>query len=232
VLRTLGLTAALCVALVLARPLIAALIKRYGDRGPVPGPVLLVLVVGLIFGLGAVTDKIGVHDIFGGFLAGLVLPRDTRLLRPVTDQLGAFNRALLLPVFFVSIGLQVSLWHAVAQPAVLVGGAALLGVAIVSKFGGTAAVASASGMPRRSALGLGALMNTRGVTDIVVISVGLSAGVINGNGFTVLVMMALITTAMAGPALRRLDLWRPPGSHLAPVPPDSGVPATHARLEG
>jgi Kef-type K+ transport system membrane component KefB len=109
---------------------------------------------------------------------------------------------------------------------------ALLGVAVAGKLGGTAAVASASGMPRRSALGLGALMNTRGVTDIVVISVGLSAGVINGNGFTVLVMMALITTAMAAPALRRLGLWRPPGPPLAPVPPDSGVPATRAQLGG
>jgi Kef-type K+ transport system membrane component KefB len=223
VLRTLGLTAALCTVLVLVRPLIAALVKRYGDRGPVPGPVLLVLVAGLIFGLGAVTDKIGIHDIFGGFLAGLVLPRDTRLLRPVTDQLGAFNRGLLLPVFFVSIGLQVSLWHAAAQPAVLFGGVILLAVAIVGKLGGTAVVASASGMPGRSALGLGALMNARGVTDIVVISVGLSAGVINGNGFTVLVTMTLITTAMAAPALRRLGLWRASESHLASVPPDSGV---------
>jgi Kef-type K+ transport system membrane component KefB len=89
-------------------------------------------------------------------------------------------------------------------------------------------------MPRRSALGLGALMNTRGVTDIVVISVGLSAGVINGNGFTVLVMMALITTAMAAPALRRLGLWRPPDPRTRPAaaPPDPGVPATRAQTGG
>jgi len=76
-------------------------------------------------------------------------------------------------------------------------------------------VASAAGMPRRSALGLAALMNARGVTDIVVISVGLSAGVIDGNAFTVLVIMALITTAMAGPALRRLGLWQPAGRPAA-----------------
>lgn len=231
VLRTLGLTAAVCAVLALLRPLLAAAAKRYADRRPVPGPVLLVLVVGLVFGLAAVTDKIGIHDIFGGFLAGLVLPRDTRLLRPVTEQLGAFNRALLLPVFFVSIGLQVSLWHAVAQPAVLIGGVVLLGAAIVGKLGSTAVVAAASGMPRRSALGLGALMNARGVTDIVVISVGLSAGVINGNGFTVLVMMALITTAMAAPALRWLGLW-PPGLRPATGTPDSGVPATRTQMGG
>jgi Kef-type K+ transport system membrane component KefB len=230
VLRVLGLTAALCAVLLAARPLVAALASRYAGA-PVSGPVRLVLVVGLIFGLAAVTDKIGIHDIFGGFLAGLVLPRDTPLLRPVTTQLGAVNRALLLPVFFVSIGLQVNVWHAAARPAVLTGGALLLLAAIAGKLGGTMVVASAGGMPRRSALGLGVLMNARGVTDIVVIGVGLSAGVINGNGFTVLIMMALITTAMAGPALRWLGLWAP-AARPASAPPDSGLPAAHAQSGG
>lgn len=241
VIRVLGLTAALCAVLLVARPLLVALTDRYAGA-PVSGSVRLVLVVGLIFGLAAITDKIGIHDIFGGFLAGLVLPRDTRLLRPVTTQLGALNRALLLPVFFVSIGLQVNVWHAAARPAVLIGGAVLLLAAIAGKFGGTVVVASAGGMPRKSALGLGALMNARGVTNIVVIGVGLSAGVINGNGFTVLVMMALITTAMAGPALRWLGLWSPPTVRPVPAPPDSappdsappnfGVPAAQAQIGG
>ena len=226
VIRVLGLTAALCAVLLAARPLLAALADRYADA-PVPGSVRLILVAGLIFGLAAVTDKIGIHDIFGGFLAGLVLPRGTRLLRPVTTQLGVLNRALLLPVFFVSIGLQVNVWHAAARPAVLTGGAVLLAAAIAGKLGGTMVVASAGGMPRRSAVGLGVLMNARGVTDIVVIGVGLSAGVINGNGFTVLVMMALITTAMAGPALRRLGFW--PAARPATIPPDSSLPAAHAQ---
>jgi len=227
-IRVLGLTATLCVVLLVGRPLLVALTARYAGA-PVPGSVRLVLVAGLIFGLAAVTDKIGIHDIFGGFLAGLVLPRDTRLLRPVTTQLGALNRALLLPVFFVSIGLQVNVWHAAARPAVLIGGVVLLLVAIVGKFGGTAVVASAGGMPRRSALGLGVLMNARGVTDIVVIGVGLSAGVINGNGFTVLVMMALITTAVAGPGLRWLGLWLPAACPDT-EPPDSGVLPAPARM--
>jgi Kef-type K+ transport system membrane component KefB len=229
VIRALGLTAALCAVLIAARPLLAALASRYADA-KIPGPVRLMLVVGLIFGLGAVTDKIGIHDIFGGFIAGLVLPRNTRLLGPVTTQLTVFNRTLLLPVFFVSIGLQVNVWEAVAQPAVLTGGAVLLLVAIVGKLGGTAVVASASGMPGRSALGLGALMNARGVTDIVVISLGLSAGVIDSSGFTVLVMMALITTAMAGPALRRLGLWRP-ADQMAGAPQGPGVPTYQAPTE-
>jgi Kef-type K+ transport system membrane component KefB len=218
VFRTLALTAALCAVLLLVvRPLLKALTDRFADA-PVPDSVRLVLVIGLIFVLAAATDKIGIHDIFGGFLAGLVLPRDTLLFRPVTERLGVLNRALLLPVFFVSIGLQVNIWQAVLRPVVLVGGAVLLVIAIVGKFGGTAVVAAAGGMPRKFALGLGALMNARGVTDIVVISAGLSIGVINGNAFTVLVMMALITTMMAEPALRLLGLTRHPNAPVVPRP--------------
>jgi Kef-type K+ transport system membrane component KefB len=212
VLRVLGLTAALCVAALLAAAVIRSGLRTL-DRRPggtrVPAPVLLLSILVLVVGLGAVTDKIGIHDIFGGFLAGLILPRDSELLRPVIGRLDALNRTLLLPVFFVSIGLQVNVWQAALRPAVLAGGALLLVVAIVTKFGGTALVAGAGGLPPRSALGLGALMNSRGVTDIVVISAGLSVGVINGNAFTVLILIALITTLMASPALRLLGLWRP-----------------------
>jgi Kef-type K+ transport system membrane component KefB len=218
VFRTLALTAALCAVLLLVvRPLLKALTDRYAGAA-VPDAVLLVLVVGLIFGLAAVTDKIGIHNIFGGFLAGLVVPRDTPLLRPVTGRLDRLNRALLLPVFFVSIGLQVNVWQAVVRPTVLAGGVILLAVAVAGKFGGTTVVAGAGGMPVRSALGLGALMNARGVTDIVVISTGLTIGVINGSAFTVLVMMALITTMMAGPSLRLLGLWRPGERQASPQP--------------
>src|SRR5260370_10887401 len=152
-IRALALTAALCAVLLLvARPLLVALTKRYAGAR-VPGWVGLVLVVGLSFGLAAVTDKIGIHAIFGGFLAGLVLPRDTLLLRPVTRQLGELNRALLLPIFFVSIGLQVNLWSVVARPVVLIGGVVVPLVARAGEVGGTAPVAAAGGLDLRAALG-------------------------------------------------------------------------------
>jgi Kef-type K+ transport system membrane component KefB len=111
---------------------------------------------------------------------------------------------LLVPVFFASIGLQTDATSAVSQPAVLAGGGLLLVVAVAGKFLGAAPVARAGGLPGRSALGLGVLMNARGITEIVVLSAGLSAGIINNSGFTVMVMMALITTMMAAPLLRLL----------------------------
>jgi Kef-type K+ transport system membrane component KefB len=226
-LRALALAAALSgVLLLVVRPLLAALTDRYAGAA-LPDSVRLLLIVGLIFGLAAATDKIGIHPIFGGFLAGLVLPRDAQMFRPVAQRLGSLNQGLLLPVFFVSIGLQTNMWQAVARPAVLAGGALLLLVAVVGKLGGTALVAWAGGMPRRPALGLGVLMNARGVTDIVVLSTGLSIGVINADAFTVLVMMALLTTMMAGPALRLLGLPQRDGSmapHRADAVPDSAGP--------
>jgi Kef-type K+ transport system membrane component KefB len=213
VVRTLALTAALSVVvLVVARPLLQIIADRHAARAR--GPVRLLLVVGLIIGLAALTDKIGVHDIFGGFLAGLAMPRGNPEIDPVVQRLDGLNRCILLPVFFVSIGLQVNIWRAAAAPGVLAGGALLLLVAVAGKFGGTALVALGGGMPRKSSLGLATLMNTRGVTDIVVISIGFSIGVINADAFTVLVLMALITTMMAAPVLRRLGF----GAKREPVP--------------
>jgi Kef-type K+ transport system membrane component KefB len=83
-------------------------------------------------------------------------------------------------------------------------------VAILGKLGSAWLVTLAGGMPPRLALGLGVLMNARGITEIVVLSSGLSIGVINGSAFTVLVVMALVTTVMTVPALRLLGLSRPP----------------------
>jgi K+:H+ antiporter len=208
VLRALALTVALCALCLLGlRPLLRVLAERHA-AATLSTPARLLLVLTLILGLAAAADRIGVHAIFGGFLAGLVLPRDGRLLGGVADQVGSLNRTILVPVFFASIGLQTNIRAAIAQPAVLAGGALLLAAAIVGKLGSAAPVALAGGLPRRQALGLGVLMNARGVTEIVVLSAGLSAGVINRSAFGVLIVMALITTAMAAPALRALGLSR------------------------
>jgi Kef-type K+ transport system membrane component KefB len=189
-------------SLFVLRPLLRRLAARYAAA--VPMPILVLLVVGLILGLAAATDRIGVHAIFGGFLAGLVLPKDSIPVRQVAEQIGGLNRALLVPVFFASIGLLTDVSASVSQPAVLAGGALLLVAAVAGKFLGATPVARAGGLPVRSAIGLGALMNARGITEIVVLSAGLGAGIISPSAFTVMVLMALITTMMAAPLLRVL----------------------------
>jgi Kef-type K+ transport system membrane component KefB len=118
-----------------------------------------------------------------------------------------------VPVFFASIGLQTDASAAVSQPQVLAAGGLLLAVAIAGKFCGAVPVARAGGLPVRSAVGLGVLMNARGITEIVVLSAGLGVGIINHGAFTVMVMMALVTTMMAAPLLRLLGpSLRDPGA--------------------
>lgn len=189
-------------SMLVLKPLLRWLADRYAAA--VPTPILVLLVLGLILGLAAATDRIGVHAIFGGFLAGLVLPKDSLPVRQVAEQIGGLNRVLLVPVFFASIGLQTDVTAAVSQPQVLAAGGLLLAVAIIGKFCGAVPPARAGGLPVRSAVGLGVLMNARGITEIVVLSAGLSVGIINHSAFTVMVVMALITTMMAAPLLRLL----------------------------
>lgn len=201
-LVALVLTILLGAAVLVLKPLLRLLADRYA--GSLPTPILVLLVLGLILGLAAATDAIGVHAIFGGFLAGIVLPKDSLPVRQVADQLGGLNRALLVPVFFASIGLRTDVTAAVSHPQVLAAGGLLLVAAVLGKFLGAVPVARAGGLPGRSAVGLGVLMNARGITEIVVLSAGLSVGIINQSAFTVMVMMALITTMMAAPLLRLL----------------------------
>jgi Kef-type K+ transport system membrane component KefB len=200
------LTVALCAVFLLGvRPLLRALTIRYANAA-LPDTARVSLVLVLVLGLAAATDWIGVHAIFGAFLAGLTLPRGTPLLGETAERVGAVNRAVLVPVFFASIGLQTDLLAAVAHPLASAAAVLLLLVAIVGKLGSAVPVAWLSGLPLRSALGLGVLMNARGVTEIVVLSTGLAAGVINNAAFTVLVIIALVTTVIVAPALRLIGV--------------------------
>lgn len=223
-LRSLGLTAALSVVCVAGlRPLARMLTARYAGAA-LPGPARLVTVIAVIIALSAATDRIGVHAIFGGFLAGLLLPGEDPLFGAAARQLGAMNRVVLVPVFFASVGMQADVRLVFSHPAVLAGGALLIVAAVAGKLGSAVPVGWAGGMPGRTALGLGVLMNTRGVTEIVVLSIGLSAGLINEAAFTVLVLMALLTTCVAVPALRYLGLVRA-GERRSGAPAQRAGPA-------
>jgi Kef-type K+ transport system membrane component KefB len=115
----------------------------------------------------------------------------------LSERVGEFNSALLLPVFFVVAGLKVHLSgvHAAELGLVLL-------VAIGGKFGGAFAGARLHGLPARKSAGLATLMNTRGLTELIILSVGLQSGILDESLYSIMVMMAVITTAMAGPLLR------------------------------
>lgn len=150
-----------------------------------------------------VTELIGIHAIFGAFLAGAVLPRGEGTPGMI-KALEVPTLTFLLPVFFVVVGLATRI--DLLASAYLWGITALVtATAIVGKWGGAALAARAVGETWRDATTIGLLMNTRGLTELVILTVGLELGVIGPEIFTAMVIMALVTTLMATPLLGLVD---------------------------
>jgi Kef-type K+ transport system membrane component KefB len=162
---------------------------------------LTILVAGALVS-GAITEWIGLHYIFGAFLFGVVVrpANKARLRQLMSRQVGDFNSTLLLPVFFIVAGLQVDLseigWVGLGEL-----GLVLL-VAIGGKFGGAFAGARLHRLPVRKSLVIATLMNTRGLTELIILNVGLEIGVLDRSLYSIMVTMAVITTVMTGPLLR------------------------------
>ncbi|HEY3141118.1 MAG TPA: cation:proton antiporter, partial [Acidimicrobiales bacterium] len=146
------------------------------------------------------TEQIGIHAIFGAFLAGAVMPRGSGIQLEVEQKLRTATLVLLLPVFFVVVGLstRIDLLDRAYLWAVT---AVVIAVAIIGKWGGSMLAARVTGESWRDASMIGILMNTRGLTELVILSVGLELGVISKTIFTIMVIMALVTTLMATPML-------------------------------
>jgi Kef-type K+ transport system membrane component KefB len=170
-------------------------LTRYRDR--TLGGAELSLVVAGILGCAYATSAIGIHEIFGAFLLGAVFPRGP-FAEAVRGQLESVA-VILLPVFFVTTGLNVDIGR--------VGGegvwqlALILLVACAGKLIGAGLGARSQGLPARESLALGVLMNTRGLTELVVLNIGRDLGVLDGPLFTLLVIMAVVTTVATSPLL-------------------------------
>ncbi|MFC1439470.1 cation:proton antiporter [Streptacidiphilus sp. N1-10] len=211
--QVLGLTAGFAAVLVLVvRPLLRRALARLNERGS-DSALTAVILSGLLVSA-FVTSWIGIHPIFGAFAFGLLMPRRTGAERGLGDELTQrvgipLDRAaaLLLPVYFVLTGLSVDVRKLGLSGLLLLVGA--LAVATVGKYLGAAVPARLSGLGGRDALAFGTLMNTRGLTEIVVLGIGRQLGLISAELFTVMVLVALLTTAQAGPLLRRFKLTAP-----------------------
>ncbi|HYV85097.1 MAG TPA: cation:proton antiporter [Patescibacteria group bacterium] len=166
-----------------------------------PEAVALVFVALLLSALA--TEAIGIHAIFGAFLLGAVIPHDSAVARTFSTQLRPMVATLLLPAFFAFTGMRTRIDLLSGGGAWLVCGLIIL-VATVGKFGGTAIAARVAGLDWRSASALGALMNTRGLMELIVLNVGLDLGVISPALFAMMVLMAIVTTMLTSPAVRLL----------------------------
>ena len=196
-----GLVVLGIVAFAVVRPAIAALLRRHADDGRPDGMVLALLLI-VTFAFAALTQWLHLHEVFGAFLFGVCLPRDDTLLDTLVERLEHVAVLVLMPVFFALAGLNTSADAFVGMG--LAAMAVILLLAVVGKVLGGAAGARLSGMNWRDALALGTLMNTRGLMELIVLKVGLDVGVIGKEIFTMLMLMAVITTLMTSPLLSLL----------------------------
>ena len=197
-LRIGGVMALVLFALLLLRPWLTARIVEERHHGRW---MILLLTGALAFAL--LTELLHVHALFGAFLAGIAVSGNAGLRRLLVERIEPFALALLLPLFFAMTGLRLRPDALQANDWLLCLG--VIGLASAGKFGGTWIAARWTGIARFDALRLGALMNTRGLMELVVLNLGYDLGLIGDRLFAVLTLMALVTTAMTGPWLGLLD---------------------------
>jgi Kef-type K+ transport system membrane component KefB len=191
-----------------------ALLKRLGTAAEKAGritPPLLAITLMLFLLAVWITDGIGLHAVFGGFLLGVAMPRGL-FARELQRQIEPFTVVFLLPMFFTYSGLKTRL-DMVNSPQIMLVAVAVIAAACLGKGGACWLAARFHGENNRTALAVGALMNARGLMELILINIGLQKGLILPAYFSIMVLMAVATTLMATPLFE----W---------------VYGRHARLEG
>ena len=161
---------------------------------------LIPLILAFVLGCALLTETIGIHALFGAFVAGVVMPPSTDFRIFLKDKLEAFGSYALLPLFFAFTGLR-------TQVGLLTGWydwflcAVIILVAIAGKLGGSMLMSRWTGMTWQQSFAIGVLMNTRGLVELVVLNIGYDLGILSGRIFAMMVLMALVTTFMTGPLL-------------------------------
>jgi Kef-type K+ transport system membrane component KefB len=188
----------IAVMVFVVRPIATRLLAAGDSAEPSHDAVTWTLAALLVSALAA--EQIGIHAIFGAFLFGAIVPAESPIARQLMHHRTPIVTILFLPAFFALTGLRteiglVSSWQDWAVCLLIIA------LAVAGKFGGTFAAARLVGMPGRFAAQLGILMNTRGLMELVVLNVGLDLGVISPALFTMMVIMAIVTTAIAAPLL-------------------------------
>ena len=190
------------IVLRLLMPLAGWLVERFPLRDGAIPPNLLAILLCVAFALAICTFRLGIFAIFGGFAAGLLFHRHRPLADAWARQVGQFVLVFFLPIFFTSTGLHTSLLGLTAGEFGWLALVVLLAVA--GKIVPVALAARLSGLPPRDALTLGALMNTRALMELIVLNIGRELGFLPPAMFTMLVVMAVVTTLMTGPLLQLL----------------------------
>ena len=209
----------LALMLVAVRPLLNQLRDVVERSGRLSQNVVAVVFL-LVLASAIVTDVIGIHAIFGGFMMGAVMPKGTLFTRELVDKVEDFAVVFLLPIYFAYTGLRTQI-GLVDTPALWLECALVIGVATVGKFGGSALVAYLTGLAWREASAVGVLMNTRGLMELIILNIGYELGVLSPALFAMMVIMAIVTTLATTPILGRIyppDRFRAELTEAPPAP--------------
>jgi Kef-type K+ transport system membrane component KefB/nucleotide-binding universal stress UspA family protein len=161
---------------------------------------MIALVFLLVLASAFVTEIIGIHALFGAFLMGAIMPKGSKFVHTITEKLDDFTVVFLLPIFFAYTGLRTQI-GALNSGTMWMYCGLIIAVACVGKFGGSTVSARLCGLSWRDSAAIGTLMNTRGLMELIILNVGRDLGVINNTVFAMMVIMALVTTALTTPAL-------------------------------
>lgn len=185
--------------LLVVRPLLKRLIEgRTTENASEKGAIAAVLFT--VFFSAFITESLGIHALFGAFLAGVIIPKKTAFREALAIRLENFSTLILLPLFFALSGLRTQI-NLLNDGTSWILCASVILVAIIGKFVGSAGAARWSGSTWRESFAIGALMNTRGLVELVALNIGYDLGIITPTLFTMMVLMALVTTLMTGPLL-------------------------------
>lgn len=187
--------------IVALRPFLKKVVPAIERR--VSTETILAITLLLVFASACTTELLGIHALFGAFLAGAILPREGKLTEILSTQTRALTTVIFLPLFFAVTGLRTNI-GLLRDRSLWICCALVLLVAIVGKVGGAMFSAVSVGFSWREATAIGLLMNTRGLMEMVVLNIGLDIGVVSRPLFTMIVIMALVTTAMTTPLIDRV----------------------------
>ena len=199
-IMTIGFVIAfITIMIFLIKPLLSRLIKLSPDSNQ-GRRALAAVILAFVLASALLTEVIGIHALFGGFLAGVIMPPAAGVRQMLKEKLETFSLVVLLPLFFAFTGLRMQItllndWNSWALCGLIIL------VAIAGKLGGSMFMARWTGMSWRDSFSLGVLLNTRGLVELIVLSIGYDLGILPARTFAMMVLMALVTTFMTGPLL-------------------------------
>jgi Kef-type K+ transport system membrane component KefB len=187
------------------RPFLKRLGNYYSAKETINKTIVAVSFL-VLLGSAYVAEIIGIHALFGAFLAGVIMPPNFNFRRILMEKIEDVSLVLLLPLFFVFTGLRTQI-GLLNESHLWIVCAVIILTAVAGKFGGSAIAARVVGNSWKDSLSIGALMNTRGLMELIVLNIGYDLGILSAEVFAMLVLMALITTFMTGPALDLINYF-------------------------